>query len=634
MKKTLLAGIIIFSVLFTWGGSTKLLAQDFSTKIFRGEVEEVKAMLAKGANPNTKVGKETVLALSLDGQFPEVTKLLINATGIKINEWNIQSMPERSWKYTALMKAVKYPEMVKLLLEKGALIDLQDDWILWDGKLHESGGNTALMLAAGQPNFTYTESAKLLIDKGAKINIQNKLGYTALMLGVHNTEITKILIDKGASLDIQSKAGETALMLAAGKYTDAVKLLLDKGANILIRQQSAYRTSQNALGYAARYGNIDAAKLILEKAVSLGIKAEILRASLHWAVISNQLEMAKYLLDEGANIEGDDELGGYTPLMETSMLEMVQLLVKRGANVNAKNKMNYTPLHKAVFNFMGADPNEKNCEKILSLLLEKGANIDAQDGNGITPLMGAVQKMTPLKILVAKGANINIQNKNGETALMYAVKGGLLKVILGGIPVVGGSVDATKLLISKGADINIQDKWGKTALMHAAGAVNAMGNKYGTYTDILGILIEKGAKLEAEDKEGNTALYWAQRYGRTKSADLLLAKGANPAKKYDKAADKSNVTSGIVGIWEKYLKVEGKTYTTRVVFNKDWTYSKALKDPASGKWIPDGGAYSTYDFRDGRIWLFNSLSMGAVIEWRFEGKELVLNGEKYVRVLK
>jgi hypothetical protein len=283
---------------------------------------------------------------------------------------------------------------------------------------------------------------------------------------------------------------------------------------------------------------------------------------------------------------------------------------------------------------MGADPNEKNCEKILSLLLEKGANTDAQDGNGITPLMGAVQKMAPLKILVAKGANINIQNKNGETALMYAVKGGLLKVILGGIPVVGGSIDATKLLISKGADINIQDKWGKTALMHAAGAVNAMGNKYGTYTDILGILIEKGAKLEAEDKEGNTALYWAQRYGRTKSADLLLAKGANPAKKYDKAADKSNVTSGIVGIWEKYLKVEGKTYTTRVIFNKDWTYSKALKDPASGKWIPDGGAYSTYDFRDGRIWLFNSLSMGAVIEWRFEGKELVLNGEKYVRVLK
>ncbi|PKP37908.1 MAG: hypothetical protein CVT97_03720 [Bacteroidetes bacterium HGW-Bacteroidetes-14] len=161
----------------------------------------------------------------------------------------------------------------------------------------------------------------------------------------------------------------------------------------------------------------------------------------------------------------------------------------------------------------------------------------------------------------------------------------------------------------------------------------SVGFSNSTYTEILGILIEKGAKLEAEDKEGNTALYWAQRYGRTRSADLLLAKGANPAKKYDKAADKSNITSGIVGIWEKTFKAEGQVYTTRVVFNKDWTYSKGMMAPGN-QWIPDGGGYSTYEFRDGRIWLFNSLSMGAVIEFRFEGKDLVLNGEKFVKVLK
>lgn len=84
--------------------------------------------------------------------------------------------------------------------------------------------------------------------------------------------------------------------------------------------------------------------------------------------------------------------------------------------------------------------------------------------------------------------------------------------------------------------------------MHSAGGVNALGNKYGTYTEILGYLLEKGAKIDTEDKEGFTALYWAQRYNRTKSAELLLAKGANPAKKYDKAADKSNITAGLVDI--------------------------------------------------------------------------------------
>ena len=632
MKKTLFACVIIMTTLLFTAVSNTLLAQEIVTKVSRGEIEEVKALLAKGVNPNTKIHNETILAISLDGKFPEITKLLINAKGIKLNEWNILTQPERSWKYTALMKAVKYPEMVKLLLDKNVLIDLQDEWILWDGKLHESGGNTALMLAVGVPNFTYTESAKLLIDKGAKINIQNRMGYTALMLGVHNTEVAKILIDKGATIDTKTKHGETALMLAAGKYTDVVKLLIDKGANIQFRQ-STFSSSPNALDYAAKEGNIESAKLILKRAEELGIKKEIISAGLHWAVIADQLAMAKYLLDEGALVDGTDEYGKYTPLMETSSLEMVQLLIARGANVNARNNFNYTALHKAVSNFMKPDANEKNCEKILKILFDKGAEINAQDGNGTTPLMYAVQKMAPLKALVAKGADLNIQNKNGETALMFAVKGGLLKVILGGIPVVGGSVDATKFLISKGADVNLQDIWGKTALMHAAGGVNALGNRYGTYTDILGILIEKGAKLEAEDKEGNTALYWAQRYGRTKSADLLLAKGANPAKKYDKAADKSNITSGIVGIWEKTMKAEGQVFTTRVVFNKDWTYSKGMKAPGN-QWIPDGGGYTTYELRDGRIWLFNSLSMGAVIEFRFEGKDLVLNGEKYVKVLK
>ena len=609
--------------------SSNLFSQDIVSCVINGRIEDVKALLAHGISPNTKPGSESILAMSRTSVFPEMTKLLINAKGIRLNDWNIQRMPELSWKYQVLMKNIEFPEIVKLLIDKGAMLDLQDDQIMWDGKLHESGGCTALMFAVGQPNFTYTESAKLLIAKGANINIQNKMGFTALMAGVHNTEISKILIDKGAKLDIQSKGGETALMLAAGKYTEVVKMLIDKGANILIRQ-STYKVSPNALDYAAMTGNIEAGKLLLARAVALGVKAETIYSSLHWAVVSDQLEMAKYLLDEGANIEGNDDLGGYTPLMETSMLEMVEMLISRGANVNARNKFDYTPLHKAISNYMVAKPNEKNCDKIVSILLDNGAKVDAQDGNGNTPLIYSVQKIDPFKNLIAKGANVNTQNKNGESVLMFAVKGGLLKVILGAIPVVGGSVEAVKYLVSKGADIELKDKWGKTALMHAAGGVNAQGNKYNTYTDIVEILIKKGAKLDVEDNEGHTALYWANRYNRTKSADLLLAKGANPAKNYNKAEDKSNSEAGLVGAWEKYFTYEGITYTTRVEMNADWSYSKKIKSTKT-PWATDGPGYNTYELRDGRIWIFINKSFPAVIEYRFEGKSLIMNGEKYVK---
>ena len=630
LKPLMTLALIIISI-----SNNSLYGEDFETIARRGQVEEVKAILAKGANPNMKWDKQTLLSHSLGNKSHELTILMVNAKGIKINEWSIYPQPEVSWKFTALMKAVPYPDMVTLLLEKGALIDLQDELLHWDGMPDINGGNTPLMLSVEE----HTESAKILINKGAKINIQNRGGYTALMKAVGNTEIAKILIDKGANLNLQTKGGETALMLAAEKYNDVVKLLLDKGANIVLRQ-STYKVSPNALDYAAKAGNIEGAKLILAKAVSLGVKPEVISGALHWAVICNQLEMAKYLLDEGAIVEGTDELGGYTPLMETSMLEMVQLLVNRGAKVNAKSKFSYTPLHKAVFNFMGADPNEKNCEKILNLLLDKGAVTDVQDGSGITPLMTAVQKITPTKILLAKGANINIQNKNGETALMYAVKGGLIKVVIM-VPVVGFSIEPAKLLIKKGAVVNFQDKGEKPVLRHAAGAVTAIGSKYNTYTDALELLLEKGAKLETKDNEGHTALYWAQRYNRSKSAAILLAKGADPTQKYDKSTDKSNIKAGIVGTWENTMKVENIentlkkeffTFINRVVFNADWSYSKVLI--VKNQLMPDGGNYNAYELRDGKIWLFNALGTNAVIEYRFEGNTLILNGEKYNKVVK
>ncbi|MGV8827077.1 MAG: ankyrin repeat domain-containing protein [Breznakibacter sp.] len=647
MNKSLFAKLLVLITLFMIVGGSVLSAQKKKSKKEQKEelnqkvrLEKAQADLANGADPNRKDGKMTWLGIELqeynrNGQYPEITKLLINAKGIKLNEWNIYVQPEVSWKYTALMDAVAFPEIVTLLLDKGALVDLQDDWIEWDGKLKEIGGNTALMLAIGQAGSTHTESAKLLLAKGAKMDIQDKLGNTALMDAVHNTEIAKILIDKGAKIDLQNHGGETALMLAACKYPEVVKLLLDKGANILLRQDAKHNFTPNALDRAAINGNIESAKLILAKAKSLGVKDEVIRVSLHWAVVSNQLEMAKYLLDEGANVEGNDDYAGYTPLMETSMFEMVELLVGRGANVNAKNKMNSTPLHKAVFNYQGADNKEKDCDKILNLLLVKGANVDAQDNHGITPLMGAVQKMSPTKILVDKGAKLNIQNNNGETALMYAVKGGLLRVLIV-VPVIGSYTEAAKLLLGKGADVNLQDKWGKTALMHAAGAANVQGDNYNSYTDMLTLLIDNGAALETKDKEGFTALYWAQRFGRYKSAELLIAKGANPANKYDKATDKSNVKAGIVGTWiNTFSMQQGNTkvnITNKVIFKADWTYSKVMI--ASGQTIPDGGRYNTYDLRDGRIWLFNDLGTNAVLEYRFEGKTLILNGEKYTKSVK
>ncbi len=653
MKKNILLTVLITLVATVWVGSNSTLNAQNKKKSKKEQkleleqkafIEKTRAELANGVDPNRKDGELTWLGGVISEYFingvteiqnPELAILLINAKGIKLNAWNILVQPERSWHFTALMKAVPSPDLVKLLLDKGASMNMQDSWTDFQGKIVD-GGNTSLMLAIGTDEGTFTESAKILINRGTNIELQNYQGNNALMLSVHNTDIAKILIDKGAKLDVLNLSGQTALMLAAPKYPAVVKILIDKGANIIPRQQLKYDFSLNALDFAAQSGNIESARLILARAVSLGKKEEIIRCALHFAVIGNQLEMARYLIDEGAKTETYSAQQKMTPLMETSMFEMVQLLLNRGANENANNDNMFTPLYQAIANFRKPDLKEKDNEKILNLLLEKGASVDSPVAGGVTPLMGAVEKIEPTKILIEKGAKLDIQNSNRETALMYAVKGGFLKLSLLKMPVTGSFTDAVKLLIEKGADINLQDKWGKTALMHAAGGVNAQGDKYSTYTDVLGILLEKGAKLDAEDKEGHTALYWAQKFGRTQSVELLLAKGANPAKKYDRATDKSNIKSGIVGTWTNTQKVDialehkSFTMTNKVVFNADWSYSKSMT--VSGQVIPDGGGYNTYDLRDGKIWLSNKMGTNAVIEFRFDGKTLILNGEKFNKV--
>ena len=95
-------------------------------------------------------------------------------------------------------------------------------------------------------------------------------------------------------------------------------------------------------------------------------------------------------------------------------IDQVQLLLSRGANVNEKNRMGWTPLHTAIRNRRLA---------LIEPLLAKGADINATDNRGQTPLMAAVyiSQKDAVELLIAKGADINII-AGGDNALSLAKK--------------------------------------------------------------------------------------------------------------------------------------------------------------------------------------------------------------------
>lgn len=168
-------------------------------------------------------------------------------------------------------------------------------------------------------------------------------------------------------------------------------------------------------------------------------------ADLISAIITNDLENARYLLNLGAGVNETDE-NGETPFFHAvyhDNLDMQKLLVEFKANVNVSNHRDLTPLMWA---------STRGHSYTASYLLRVGADINAQDKEGWSPLYWAVRsgKLDTARLLLISGADINTQDDDGTTPIIWSSKMGELKM--------------TQLLLEFGADISITDVFDKTPL--------------------------------------------------------------------------------------------------------------------------------------------------------------------------
>ena len=99
--------------------------------------------------------------------------------------------------------------------------------------------------------------------------------------------------------------------------------------------------------------------------------------------------------------------------------KVVEWLIKAGADVNATDYGNWTPLHYAVKVFSGS--------KIVEMLIKNGANVNAQDKQQNTPLHEVISIDTAsdkqyaiAEILLNNGADISLKNAQDKTPLDLA----------------------------------------------------------------------------------------------------------------------------------------------------------------------------------------------------------------------
>ena len=431
---------------------------------------------------------------------------------------------------TILLHSASYqgtPEIVRTLHNHGVKLNTKNHW-----------GETILHVVSRgrQDSLDGLRIAELLLERGVNVNTRRNGNITPLHVACHfgKLEIVRLLLDHGADANAETEGGLKVLhQVSFGPYEcqeDGVRvaeLLLEHGAEVDTRDKDHF----TPLHFASQYGKLEMARLLLDRGADPEANAEgdMGKKPLHkvsggeYRSQEDGVRVAQLLLERGADVNArrDDQ---WTPLHTASyfgIVEMVRLLLDQGADpeASAEGDMGKKPLHQVSGGEYGS---QEDGVRVAQLLLEHGADVNARRNDQWTPLHTASYfgNVEIVHLLLDNGADpeANAEGDMGEKPL-HKVSGGEYRSQEDGVRV-------TQLLLERGADVNTRRNDQQTPL-HAA---SYFGN-----VEIVRLLLDQGADPEATAKGdmGSKPLHQVS-YGKYRSpvdgvrvARLLLEHGAD-----------------------------------------------------------------------------------------------------------
>lgn len=340
-----------------------------------------------------------------------------------------------------------------------------------------------------------------------------------LAIKLTGKEFIEFIISQGADVSaVANKDPENAFVLHYLVMKGLDQFVKDEFNNLChaLNEKIRDEFESTPLDFAARSGNFEIARFLLDQ----GADVQISKMALTYATADGNEKLVELLLRHGAPV--DERIVQKAAFVGN--LACVRMLLD-------KTQIELKPRFKQTIMMMAA---ESGHDQILKLLIESD-NADAKDESGMTTLHFAASRghATCARILIEDaGAQINVMNTNNETPLFMAASGGHSEVVkmlldkganafghnLNGDTclhkvVAGGSVELVKVFLSKQLPIDARNKLDETPLVIAI---------KGKHLEVCQVLLENLADPNITTKKSWTCLHYAVYFGDVSFIELLV----------------------------------------------------------------------------------------------------------------
>ncbi|XP_065337937.1 uncharacterized protein LOC135938275 isoform X1 [Cloeon dipterum] len=302
-------------------------------------------------------GENVYQCLRSDANFAEEWKFLFDASLDNI----ITSVDKAGWSVLHETASAGSISNLEFLLQLGCFS--VDD--------RTTDERTPLHLAASRED---AQACKLLLQNGADATLVNNEGSNALHFACEggNLDVLELLLSLGTiDLNAKNKDGNTVLHLAAEKSNLQITQYLLGSGQVSVDERD--KRGSTAFHLAAKFARVEMCKLLLTGGADLYTESDNEVNALMMACNGKNWEVLDFLLQRGNFDLEKSSFDGRTALhfaAASGDLRCTQILLAAGADINAKDLWNRTPIQLAEF---------YDSTKVVNFLAENGALIENEE---------------------------------------------------------------------------------------------------------------------------------------------------------------------------------------------------------------------------------------------------------------